>query len=628
MKATPTITVTEIPSTRARVSCTGACIVALTLLSCSAENVRPFAGWTGGSSSIVVLEDAVWLTSPDDDLVVQVAASDLAFRVSVPVAGEPTHVASARGMLVVTLAQSSEVAVINTRTQDVTRVAVPCGGTRAVVQLEKDEPLLAVSCPNDDRVVILDVVARTVRGYVETSGRPTALAVVGDVLAVSASRLGRIRTFEVQAFIAAARTTHEVVPREDAALSTVTGVAASQVDAIAVSSAGGFIATYQRVEHDADRSRPPAKGGYGNASDGEPRLEPKLLSSCGGRYARFLGGAEVFSGPTALVATRDDRVLVVNQYTDNVAVLACASSGTRIESLVARGGERVAWQTTYRVGRGPRGIALSADGRSVFVDVGFDYAVARIDLTAAQGPAVRDVQDVQRRSVGATALSARALSGRNLFHDAVNTHLTPSGIVTCASCHPGGREDGLSWFLHTSRVGPKLRRTPPAWGARASLAPYHWDAEFSSADSLTRSTIEDLMQGDGLLVDIEAISAWMSEVRPPPRRPAAPEQRDAVAQGQSLFMSLGCSGCHREAGATDGMRHSVLSVSPDSAAELTQVDTPSLTSVRARAPYLHDGRAPTLNDVLTTHNTSDLHGATSALAASEINALVTYLETL
>jgi hypothetical protein len=55
---------------------------------------------------------------------------------------------------------------------------------------------------------------------------------------------------------------------------------------------------------------------------------------------------------------------------------------------------------------------------------------------------------------------------------------------------------------------------------------------------------------------------------------------------------------------------------------------PSLVGVRWRAPYLHDGRAPTLRDRFGPNCGGDLHGHTSQLTQSQINDLVTYLDTL
>jgi hypothetical protein len=54
-------------------------------------------------------------------------------------------------------------------------------------------------------------------------------------------------------------------------------------------------------------------------------------------------------------------------------------------------------------------------------------------------------------------------------------------------------------------------------------------------------------------------------------------------------------------------------------------DTPSLRGLYDSAPYLHDGSAATLYDVLTTRNPSDQHGVTSHLTDQELQGLVAFM---
>jgi cytochrome c peroxidase len=58
------------------------------------------------------------------------------------------------------------------------------------------------------------------------------------------------------------------------------------------------------------------------------------------------------------------------------------------------------------------------------------------------------------------------------------------------------------------------------------------------------------------------------------------------------------------------------------------IDTPTLRFLYDSAPYLHDGSAATLRDVLTTKNPSDKHGVTSHLTAQELDDLIAFLSAL
>jgi cytochrome c peroxidase len=57
-------------------------------------------------------------------------------------------------------------------------------------------------------------------------------------------------------------------------------------------------------------------------------------------------------------------------------------------------------------------------------------------------------------------------------------------------------------------------------------------------------------------------------------------------------------------------------------------DTPTLVELWRTAPYLHDGSATTMREVLTTRNPGDQHGKTSALSAQELDDLCAYLLSL
>jgi hypothetical protein len=54
-------------------------------------------------------------------------------------------------------------------------------------------------------------------------------------------------------------------------------------------------------------------------------------------------------------------------------------------------------------------------------------------------------------------------------------------------------------------------------------------------------------------------------------------------------------------------------------------DTPTLVEIWRTAPYLYDGRATTIEDVLTKFNPDDKHGITSNLTENEIKDLAQFV---
>jgi cytochrome c peroxidase len=103
----------------------------------------------------------------------------------------------------------------------------------------------------------------------------------------------------------------------------------------------------------------------------------------------------------------------------------------------------------------------------------------------------------------------------------------------------------------------------------------------------------------------------------------------AAGRGRQLFNrpDIGCASCHKPGLFTDLKSYDVGTAGPTDQ-DATAFDTPSLVEVWRTAPYLHDGSAPTLRDVLTARNPGDRHGRTSRLSEEELNDLAEYLLSL
>lgn len=595
------------------------------------------------SSTIAWAADGehLWLTSPDDDRVVEVDADTLATGRQIAVEGQPQELAVLDDRLLVTGAQRTSLAVVDAGVAggaeteaEAAEVELPCSAPRGVVGVpagttsaEEASDLAVVTCPLDDLLVVVDVDELAARSALAVPGRPTGIAHDGDELAVTTAGDGTLHRFAL-ADVLAATDGDAPAPRSTQAAWTDGERTASLLGPVDLGALGP-VAGYQSV----DNERPltdeevEADATYGELVGGRARLEPALAGPCGARFADFEAPAQRLSLPVALDASDGGRtVWVVGQSSRSVSVVRCAPGDPAAPSTTV---------AAFDVGDGPRGIALAPDGRTAFVDVGFDHEVARLELPAELDPAEAGPADA-RLAPAATGgrevdgyLSPLAAEGRSMFHDATDAHLSPFGVASCASCHPGAGDDAMRWRIETQAIPEKLRRTPPVWAVDPEAKPLHWDGEYDSTDDLALDTIRELLGGDGLLVDTAAITAYLAEVPAPPSRSIAPAGAGSgdAAVGRELFgpSGLGCASCHAGELGTDGRAHDVLAPTGDGAVDLDGAITPTLVATRGRAPYGHDGRAATLDDLLLEHLDAD--GERIRTTAEQRADLLAYLAT-
>jgi len=102
-----------------------------------------------------------------------------------------------------------------------------------------------------------------------------------------------------------------------------------------------------------------------------------------------------------------------------------------------------------------------------------------------------------------------------------------------------------------------------------------------------------------------------------------------IKAGEKIFNSAktGCSSCHPRGLYTD-LQHYDVGTQNQTDKPGDAFDTPTLVEIWRTAPYLHDGSAATLREMLVERNASDRHGGTSHLTPSQIDALVSYLLSL
>jgi DNA-binding beta-propeller fold protein YncE len=282
----------------------------------------------------------------------------------------------------------------------------------------------------------------------------------------------------------------------------------------------------------------------------------------------------------------------------------------------------------WSVGGGPIGVAIDARGSRAIVFSQFDREVEIVSLAKTAG----DVGRVSLSQVAGEALAAPIALGRRLFHKSSDPRVSQDGRA-CASCHPDGREDALTW---STPDGP--RQTPMLAGRVADTAPYGWLGARATLTEHVKQTFERL-QGSGLPdAERDALLAYVMAIPVPHPRavPRDAETAKLVEHGRTLFFSAdaACSSCHDPDHAfADGFKHDVeattvvIEAAPIKHAKVEPgFDTPSLRFISGTAPYFHDGRYATLRDLLAS--TDHGMGHTMHLSHGERESLAVYLESL
>jgi cytochrome c peroxidase len=127
--------------------------------------------------------------------------------------------------------------------------------------------------------------------------------------------------------------------------------------------------------------------------------------------------------------------------------------------------------------------------------------------------------------------------------------------------------------------------------------------------------------------DAAAIDEYLKALPPTPSPRLRDGQLSASARrGARVFERAGCNICHPGPLFTDMQRYDVGTGRGLDAGKA--MDTPTLVEAWRTAPYLHDGSAATMREVLTTANRNDRHGKTSHLTDRQIQDLVAFLLSL
>ncbi len=283
------------------------------------------------------------------------------------------------------------------------------------------------------------------------------------------------------------------------------------------------------------------------------------------------------------------------------------------------------------VGWNPKGMALSPDGKNLYVAERFSDRVAVINTDKL------DVVD--SIDLGGPKRITFVRKGERYFYNAGHTF---QNQYSCSSCHPDGTEDGLTYDMAGGGMARNLTNTQSLCKLNGT-SPYKWNGHNVSVYMqcgmrfsmfVTRT---EGFSGDNL---DQLVAYIFRNIENPPNPYALPDGKltDAQEKGREIFFRTRandgklippidrCYTCHSGDKFTNRKLENVGSLSDTDSPSL--FDTPSLNNVYESSPYLHDGRAKTLEEIWTIYGGNNKHGYVNDLSKMQLNELIEYLKSL
>jgi hypothetical protein len=314
------------------------------------------------------------------------------------------------------------------------------------------------------------------------------------------------------------------------------------------------------------------------------------------------------------------------------------------------------------VGLAPDGLALSPDGLTLFVNEANQRRVSKLDVSGlVNGTSSTIPPPVASTAVTSEALPANVARGKQVFFNAADPRMSRDGYLSCASCHLDGDGDGRVWDF-TDR-GQGFRNTIDLRGHGGTAhGRVHWTANFDEIQDfehdvrgsvlvINGQSFQNGQGGTGLIgdsvnggqpwpplgasnqgrsADLDDLAAYVSFLdgtSPSPFRAADGNLTSTGALGKTHFESGGqnCSACHPRILFTDSPAGVVHDIGTGGS-----FDTPSLKGIWGTPPFLHDGRASSIEAVFDTLNApaGTAHAAVRTLTTQAQSELIAYLREL
>ncbi|MEN8201027.1 MAG: beta-propeller fold lactonase family protein [Bacteroidota bacterium] len=282
-------------------------------------------------------------------------------------------------------------------------------------------------------------------------------------------------------------------------------------------------------------------------------------------------------------------------------------------------------------GANPKGMVISPDGTKLYVTERLDDRIAVINTQTLETEKTIGLKGPRRRTV--------ARHGRQVLNNAKGTF---QNQYACYTCHPDTHEDGLVYNMAGTDMGRNLANVQTLRDI-GDIPPYKWNGKNQTIykqDGMRFSTI--LTRNEAFThKELDVLVAYIITGNPnPPNLRFNPTGELTAAQerGKEIFYrshdNFGneipednrCYTCHPPPFFTNLEMTDVGTLADSD--DPMKFDVPQLNNVYESAPYLHDGKAPTLEEIWTQFNDNDEHGVANDMRKDQLNDLVEYLKSI
>jgi YVTN family beta-propeller protein len=243
------------------------------------------------------------------------------------------------------------------------------------------------------------------------------------------------------------------------------------------------------------------------------------------------------------------------------------------------------------IGGRPTAVALTKDSKALVANYLLD-AIQVVDIK--KGTILRTI------SLGSPTKPSAARKGEALFYDARRSH---NQWFSCHTCHVDGRTCCLNFDTLNDGFYGKPKMTPSLHNV-TKTGPWTWHGwQKDLGAAVTHSLTKTMFGPEPTKTEVADMLAFLETLTPPPNPNRGPDGSlsPQAERGKEIFQrKAGCIRCHRGEFYTSNRNYDV-GLEPDGG-PYKLWNPPSLIGLYDRGPYLHDGRARSLQDLLQNHH--------------------------